>query len=235
MSTRTIALAACALLLACVVSAAEPPPYVMFQNKDLNGDGKREAIRLVADKQKRGAYILTVNGQQLRDRCSDHVSGFRIIDIDRRDRYKEVAVYSHSDGDYNYTALYWYDGTHLHRVGGVGDLTVLGNGTVIDGQWMGFWEREQKCVLDRQHRLRDIAQALYKVDKGGMTLAPFKLYKSRDYKRVAVTVPRGTWVRVLYCDCRGDHRNWNYLVRTDRGVRGWTRRGVDNIDLPRAA
>ena len=100
--------------------------------------------------------------------------------------------------------------------------------------WVGFWTRTQRYVLGRDHKLRVVPQKTYRVDRAAPALKDFSLYTSRDYRHVRARVRKGSQVRVLLCDCRGDWADWNYLVKTASGARGWVRHPNRVIELPSA-
>lgn len=228
---RHLLLLAGLALVPVVASARADPQYVWRTSKDLDGDGRREAISLTLENEARGIFTVHVGGEQVRDRLGEGLRGLRIVDVDRRDRYKEIAVHTDGPSDDYAELLLWYDGKHLHRVGLVeGWVEVAGDGRVVGREHHEFWTLPRPYRLGRDHRLREVPQRYYGLDVAANVLRPFALYREATRRSAVATVRPGARVRLLRYDSRRDV----YYGRTDRGVYGWLRVTPELMALPYA-
>ena len=212
------------LVVAASVVRAEGPEFVMSATADLDGDGKADKIVLTPLERKcrgRGAFTLTVNGASITDSVVNKADGFKIMDIDENDRYKEVAVHDRGINGGTYF-FFWYNGQELHRTSmDVPDPRLLGHGIVLVRGWQGFWPRLDKYVLTPQHTLKLIPQDLYWVGQEASVREGFPIYSTRKMDRVQARPRVGSDVLIVLCDCEGDLGEWHYLIKTEQGQLGW--------------
>ncbi len=213
------------LVMAASVVRAEGSEFVMSATADLDGDGRPESITLTPLERRGGAFTLTVDEASVTDRLWDHVFGFKVVDIDEADRYKEVAVCTFGPSDDPQYFYFWYNGTELHRSGKVaGSPKLLGHGIVLVHCWMGFWYRVDKYVLTSQHTLRPVPQEFQWVGVEGTVQESFPIYSTHALDRVQARVRTGSKVLVVLCDL-GEARfeDDRYLLKTERGQLGWVK------------
>jgi hypothetical protein len=209
------------LLCPLLAQAAEPTSST---SADLDGDGKPEAISLQWQEGE-GTFTLKVAGKTLQGQAPDtEVHGVTVVDLDRGDTWKEVAVnMGVTDGDAR-CVLYGFDGKSLKALGEVHALTeVSGNGIILSDSWRGFWNLREKYVLDRKAwKLRHVPQELYFVGAEGTVKQSFALVRSRTDNAVVANVAPGSKLSVLagVPGARGAPV-W-YLVKSATGLMGWT-------------
>ncbi|SEU21807.1 FG-GAP repeat domain-containing protein [Stigmatella erecta] len=210
------------LLCPLLVQAAEPTSST---SADLDGDGKPESISLRWEEGE-GTFTLKVAGKAVQGKAEDtEVHGVTVVDLDRGDKWKEVAVnMGLTDGD-AHCVLYGFDGKSLKELGGVHALTeTSGNGIILSDSWMGFWNRREKYVLDRKAwKLSHVPQELYAVGAEGTVKQSFALVRSRTDGAVVANVAPGSKISVLAAGAPGPQGapRW-YLVKSATGLLGWT-------------
>jgi hypothetical protein len=106
--------------------------YSINGTYDLNGDGEADSINavLIADN-KDGSYI-EVNGMKVELNFYNPTGAAKIIDLDSRDAYTEVAIFDDgASGDPAFTFIR-YDGTKLYTVGTIDRYALMdGQGKFI--------------------------------------------------------------------------------------------------------
>lgn len=165
-SIPTISMVVITLLISiATVASGGELEFKWRDSVDLNGDGLQEKISLhkVGDF---GKFILKIGRHQISGKLYEEVYGFTIVDINKADKYLEVAVYTPGLSDFGEYMIYWYNGRKIAKVGDLLSrwrLTIKGNGIVYEKGWMGFWTNMDKYVLAGNHTLRKIPQPFYYV------------------------------------------------------------------------
>jgi hypothetical protein len=74
--------------------AATAQTFSMSASADLDGDGKVDKITLqpIADDSSR--YRLRVGSASIEGKLGDEADGLQVIDLDTRDRFREIAVHT---------------------------------------------------------------------------------------------------------------------------------------------
>lgn len=222
--------AVCVLLLgisnARADSAWNREVLVQSARVDLDGDGRREHIRLrpvkyrLNNRWENSKYRLLVNEQVIWD-WGNNTRGFYIANIDRRDRYKEIIVSSSDGSDWASERLFAFMGKRIRRVNRepLSSLTFKGNGFVTTWGWQGFWGSEETYRLNEQHTLTWLPRRFYPV-RGALVsprlLKPMALHQYQQINTLIRMLPAGLPVKIT----RSDLRDW-YEVRAPHGTRGW--------------
>lgn len=220
--------------LARADSAWDRNKLVFAAKIDLDGDGRKEEIRLQNFKKKYGerwevtpVFRLDVNGQSLFDRAGgEGIVGFGLANLNRADRWKEIFVCSPTLGDTLSLSLYRWQKGELHRVGVVDDAVFLGNGRVrCYTSPGGFSSTTYYYRLNSQGKLVEVPQRLYRLEiyrndqkKEQWVEASKPLFlRSKPKKgKVSATFSKGTRFHILYTDLK----DW-YFVRSLQGTTGW--------------
>lgn len=119
---------------AMLVSASYTETAKEF-TRDLYLDGTEENVKITVDGE---SYAVTVNDiTVLGGRCETAASRYYVIDIDKNDSFKEIAVVEKDFGD-STLAIYRYTGKTLYLMGtvdSVGDIAVRTDSTPIGDDW----------------------------------------------------------------------------------------------------
>ncbi len=103
--------------------------------RELYMDGTEESVKITTNGE---SYAVTVNDVTvLGGECDTAQSRYYVIDIDKNDSFKEIAVVEKDLGD-SALAIYRYTGTTLYlmgRVESVGDIAVRTDNTPIGDDW----------------------------------------------------------------------------------------------------
>jgi hypothetical protein len=148
------------------------------------------------------------------------------VDIDTSDKYKEIAVHNPGPSEDDEYAIYWYDGKSIKAMGVLSRWPKLfGNGIVLVDDWMGFWSKKDKYVLNKKTRgLELIPQEFYYVGAEATVKEIFPIYETRDGSTIVANLAPKSKILILLCDCSpGEYMDKWYLIKSETGILGWTR------------
>ena len=206
---------------------ATPKTTIQTATADLDGDGKVDKItlKLFFKYGEAGSYALQVNNAMIKGDLTPPIEGFKIIDIDKSDKFKEIAINTPGPSDDYESIVFWYDGKALKQVAHFdGVASFYGHGVVDIRDWMGFWEIHRRYTLDSKTRtLKEIPQQFYSVGSKAKVREAFKIYARQEQigKKGAapiVTLRAGGSATVLLWDPVSKY----YLVKTDSSILGWS-------------
>jgi len=124
-----------------------------FARTDLNGNGRLETIEVwnIFDS---GIFILKVGHTSIKGKFDSPVDGFKIVDIEPEDKYKEIVVHTLGDSDDPQNLVYWYNGRTLKEMGRlVGSAYFSGNGIVlVNDETNSGNQKQKKYVLNQKSR-----------------------------------------------------------------------------------
>lgn len=203
---------------------------------DLNGDGKTEEIS-ISGVTESGDFVLSVGRVSIKGTLTaGEADGFTIVDIDTTDEYKEIAVHTPGPSDDDEYLIYWYDGKLIKEVGRLSRWPkFFGDGIVHVGDWMGFWSKREKYVLDKKTRiLQLVPQELYYVGIEAKVRGSFPIYKTRGDSTIVANLKPPSKVLILLCDpsptSKGETDDYFddyfcdwYLIKSETGIVGWAR------------
>ncbi len=234
----------CTLLFSLLAFSSFAFDFKVREMVDLNGDGTPEDVTISGITEE-GNFTLRVGGVSVRGKLEMGESdGFVIVDIDTSDRYKEIAVHTSGPSDDDEYIIYWYDGRSIKEVGRLSRWPVFpGNGIVYVDDWMGFWKKRDKYVLDKNTRkLRLVPQELYYVGVEARVNKSFPIYKTRDRNEILANLKPNSKIIILACYLYSgapsiqrspdDYlKDW-YLIKSETGLLGWTTFKVllDNLE-----
>ncbi len=230
MRNNLFALAGMVLLLSALCSAKDKD--VFSAKVDLNGDGKIDIISISPKKHVRFAqYTLTVNGTTVPCMLSETVDGIRIIDIDKKDKYKEIEAYTYGPSDDFASRLFRWDGKRLIDMGDIpGWAKLLGSGRIAVQYWVGFAYKNEVYGVDAKTvKLRLIEAAdLLEMGSKTTTSAKLTLYTSPKCVTPIAEVASGKPVTLVAGKelpsktPRKDYGDgYSILVKTKSGLLGW--------------
>jgi len=142
-------------------------------NEDLNGDGRKENVKLQFADEYRNEYVLEVNGLRCKGYGDNMDENIFIVDIDKKDNIKEIALQEYGPSDDPATVFYMYDGRTLVKIGKLAGNCVepgniKGDGIVIAqerGIMLHTWFYNKNYKLGKNHMLeglnRDFYESLY--------------------------------------------------------------------------
>ena len=207
--------------------------------EDLDGDGKNERIEIniLDDDGDYSSFILKIGKAIINGKHSYNVTGFKVVDIDKGDSQKEVAVYTPNANGPDEYIIYKYDGNSIKQVGATGSTTTFnGDGTVEVESYMAFYDKKDTYKYDRdkdelvweerkEYEINIETKALEEVTLSGGTL------KTGQPVRITKAVIKDN------CEKTGPY-SWElcdeFYVVSDDGVEGWVTLEdmMGKIDLP---
>ncbi|QQR44602.1 hypothetical protein JKA73_00130 [Myxococcus xanthus] len=222
-NASVLAVMTCSLLTAPLAIADDTAP-VKSASVDLNGDGTPEAVSIQFDEPK-NEFILKAGSATIRGPGDDNEpAGVFIVDLDSRDKRKELVVRT-GQTDYDQRSyIYGFDGKALKLLGTVPALTeAKGNGIILSDSWQGFWNRRDKYAVDaKTGKVSEVPQDLYAVGVEATVKQSFPLARSRTDKSAVATLAQGSKIQVLAAAPSGRKgEDYLYLVKSSTGLLGW--------------
>lgn len=213
------------LVTALVFNTLNAQDFIFTTTIDLNSDNKTEIVKVeITDNPYE--FRLLIEKKEVLGKFNDgDTDGFKVIDINTHDNYREIAVHtpgSSSDDEY---MIYWYDGKdiifmdHLSRW-----PTFNGNGIVYLNNWEDFWSSRDKYVLNNSDRkLKKIEQFAYYVGITVKVKKGFVIYKEKDLSNKVALLSEGSEIMLILCDkTNKEYFNYKYLIKSKSGLLGWS-------------
>ena len=216
---------------------------LITKNFDLDSDGQPDEILMIArDFTSPDAlgdtyeeYELLVNEISYRGYSSDFEPRFNIVDLDKNDRYREIAVSEYGESEDPATTFLKYDGSSLDVIGsipgfygkryengfadGIGSVGIDGSGTISTIKFSAFlmtWSYEAKYRFENGTLLTEIEKELYPLNHEVTMLSDLTLKKSRTDTSDGLTLKKGEVVTLKECD----NKTW-VSVANAAGEIGW--------------
>lgn len=199
---------------------------------DLNGDGIEEKVEIFISKEEPFKFELKVNDINIKGSFGEsdfECDGFMIVDIDTSDKFKEIAVHSPGPSDDDVYIYYHYDGKNLKEIGRISRWPIIkGNGIIYVKDWMGFWEKVEKYVLDNiSWTLLRVPQEFYYVGIEGKVKESFPIYQNRSYKEIVANLAKDSKILILACAPQNkDFLERDYLLKSETNLLGWCKERV---------
>lgn len=228
-TTKAVILIGFVIIVHVPLLYAQENSFKFKTEEDLDGDGKKEEIVLKPVSEK-GDFILAVNSTSIFGKLGEEaVDGFIVVDVDQRDRYREIAVHNPGPSSDDMYCLYWYDGSTIRKMGVLSRWpTFPGNGIVLVDDWMGFWSKRDKYTLDPKTRqLVLIPQEFYYVGVEGIVKEQFPIYRTREGNDIIANLKKESSILILAWAPTKNKKSVNspegwYLIKSSTGLLGWT-------------
>ena len=218
-----ITLATLSMFFTCITSAQQ---FNFSDRLDLNSDEKVDVISL-GDGPDSYDYILRINSSEIIGSFEDgETNGFQIVDINKWDKYKEIAVHSPGSSSDDVYDIYWYDGSEIIFMKRLSRWpTFLENGIVYVDGWRGFWTQRDKFVLNNKtRRLELIPQYAYYVGIMVKVSTSFPIFRTRHLQDQVALLKENTEIELLMCDLNNsDWQNQLYLIKSSSNLLGWAK------------
>jgi hypothetical protein len=210
---------------------------------DLNGDGVKDSIDLSHVKshrptpQQQTMFDLQINDASIQGSFDSEelFDGFAIVDIDKSDKYKEIAVHTPGPSDDDEYLIYWYDGSSIKEVGHLSRWPrFTGNGIVYVNGWVSFWQDTDKYVLTKQRTLQLVPQPFHYVGMKCKVKTSFPIYESINSRSIVANLRSGSQIFVVLGDISNTENSRTfYLVRSESNLLGWVEESnlISNTDL----
>ena len=228
-----------AAMMCIAVAARAGGMFAAFFSRDLDGDGRDEAVSFQADSDHMGgaccSFAITVDGVRYPHHGVGIVRPAFVVDIDSTDTYHEIAVEEYGPSDDDATYLFRYDHGALVEIGelpgrqrnGVGDLVIDGSGVITGrcrGNLLQTWFYPCRFQVGTDGRLEQEREQWHPVRTPLTVLQPIDLRAAPDDGRVVARLRPGDKVTLV----ASDDERWSMIEFAD-GQRGWFE--VSNIDI----
>ena len=229
----------------CSLSAQELTTKT--QNVDLDGDGILDKISLniIYAGEDYSSFLLTVNKAETLDKHSYNVDGYEIIDIDKSDKQKEIAVHTPNANGPDEYIIYRYDGENIKRIGSTHSFTKFnGDGTLDVETYMSFWTKNDRYVYNRdKNELEWIEKKEYDINEEYTVIDDFSILPSIGSANTNGFVKKGEKIRITKaiitdnCDKTGAYSEelcdeFYYVTEDGRGGMATLEDLIGKVDLP---
>jgi hypothetical protein len=212
------------VLLLGINISLDAEDFIFKSSTDLNGDNKPEEISLT-NIDETTEFYLEISGKKIQGKFDEEPSdGFIIIDIDKHDKYKEIAVHTPGPSSDDEYFIYWYDGEAIQKTAHLSRWPkFLGNGIVYVDGWLGFWSRRDKYVLNNSTReLEKVPQFAYYVGVKATVKNSFPIFKDKELTEKVASLSKNSEIEILLCDM--ENKTWKehiYLIKSKSNLIGW--------------
>jgi hypothetical protein len=211
--------------------------------EDIDADQTQEHIRLQILPS--GKYTLFVGKSSVRgsfpalDSFDEPKINLRVVDLDTRDKSKEIEIHIISSGDSMLDAnvvFYRQVDNKLKKIFSTSSSSVpavQGNGVLYVTRWMGFWNRLEKYSFDKNQKVfLPVEQAFFYVGTSATISSSIRIYKERNTKKIVAKLIPESQVVILLADPQAE---W-FLIKSVTGLLGWVHEDAlsTNIILPNA-
>jgi hypothetical protein len=210
---------------------------------DLNKDGSNDSILYSVDTTKttnhQSIISLKINNTEYEDKLfgelgfymdNANIEWYYIVDIDKSDNFKEIAILDEGPSGDPETYFLRYDGQKLIYIGSVPDFPntpnckIMGNGTVAAGcglKILQTWSAPMKWKLDENGCLKVVHEDMYYPYNYTAELVPellkdFSVYIKPDLKADKISISAGSMVTFIATD----NEHW-VCLKTEDGKEGW--------------
>ncbi len=214
------------ILLFLNIAILQSQNFVFSAQADLNSDNIIDKISLTQNDDM--SLTLTVNNIKKNfdfEYDFDEVSGFKIIDINKNDIFKEIEVAAYGPGGEGFLKLFWFDGKIIHLMNTFkASLTVNGNGIVYADNQESFWIRRRKFTLNKaMHKLTETPQFAYYVGVKNIIVKNYvSIFADENLTKKTATLSKNSKIEILLCKKhKTDYNNDIYLIKSKSGLTGW--------------
>ena len=199
--------------------------FIFSTTVDLNSDNKTEIVK-VENTDNLHEFRLTIDNNEILGKYEDgDTDGFKVIDINTRDKYKEIAVHTPGSSSDDVYMIYWYNGKEIIFMDRLARWpTFNGNGIIYLNNWEGFWSSRDKYRLDDTSRkLIRIEQFAYYVGDTVKVKKGFVIYKEKELINKVALLSDGSEIMLILCDKTNQrYFDYTYLIKSKSGLLGWS-------------
>lgn len=189
---------------------------------DLNGDKKTDSIKFECEPGDSN-FTLNINGSTFTGNGDNLDGSIFLCNIDKDDKYKELAITESGPSDDSATHFFYYDGKEIvpmGRVQGSGySIKIDGSGvftTSTRGEILQTWFYTDKYRLSKEHKLENIPQEMYTMNTVVTVRKPISLKKDKNDSSETLDLAPFDIVLIR----ASDNKEW-CLVEDSSGNKGW--------------
>ena len=190
---------------------------------DLNGDGKKDSIKLSVYSDG-DEYSLTVNNSTIDGTGCNVENAIYLLDINSKDKYKELAITEAGPSSDYVTYFYYYDGKSLKYMGEIsgdcGDMKLDGSGnftSVSRGNVLQTWFYVDHYKMSNSHKIENIPQKYYRMNTMVTLKTSINVLKEASASSgKAYTLKTGSKAILL----ETDDKQWCSIL-SENGQKGW--------------
>lgn len=201
----------------------DPSSKLQEFTADLDGDNQNETISLYYNSNQ--LNTIEINGQLLSinlfDGFGEDSVHMRVIDLNKKDKYKEIEYKEDIANDFEHIVLLSYKNNKIVKLIDYGFFTGVnydysGNITFSRrSQLLYTWGYKEKYTYDGTS-LKHIPTKYYELNSYATVVVPIKVQNSTTDKRVPFTLKKGEKVKIVTADGKG----WFKLINSKKKA-GW--------------
>lgn len=187
---------------------AEESKKVSSSKYDLDGDGKKDSLSITFQADEYDyyyAYRIKINKTSSKKiQCFAYANKIELIDIDKKDKYKEIVISFMAENDVQYMRLYRWTGKSIVLLGELdggrinnSNVKFSGDGnirTYLRTDILGTFNYYKKYKLQSKSPwIKPIAQSVYQTTDSltATVIKPFKAYSSPQAKKPDISLKKG--------------------------------------------
>ncbi len=210
------------------------PPAKGEATADLDGDGTPETVRVTYSGLEESKWEIGVR-EAVMSSYYEMPEGAYVVDINKADKQREVAITDHGPSSDDHTQLFTYRSGEVVKIGSVSGILFAGDGkgrvSTYARSWQGpllTWFFRIEYQLDDAGRLAMMPTRWYASDLPLKTKQAMQLYDKPDADEPGVTLQAGTEVIMDLSDIS----TWFHLKAAD-GTEGWIKyQNGENLVFP---
>jgi hypothetical protein len=217
---------------------------------DLDGDGNADPVALTCPAElleadgvpveAGGQFTLRIGEASTEGELFSMVNGVESVDLDFTDMLTELQVFTYGPSDDLESVYYGYEGGRIHEIGHLeGGTTEDHYGEVETASYCHTegWTWHRRFALTEGRTFEPVEEKLYTVGEELTTPEALTVYTTDKCSKELATLPAGSDVLVVACDCRDGWRGaeegaWRYIVVLPDGRPGWIKSPL--VGLPMA-
>lgn len=212
------------LIFMCLANSISAEEIIKKLAVDLNGDGKIDNIKCVFPEEYGNSYELTINDKSVEGEGENLNGTIDVVDIDKYDGYKELAISQSGPSDDFATTYYAYDGINIINMGmleGDKDILIDGLGKILEptrNETLITWFVYVPYCLNLKHEFQEIPEKIhYAVYPHKVkVIKAFKLKKVNNSSAAEIALNPGEVINLI-----GLADNGWILVKTSNESEGW--------------
>lgn len=217
------------------------------QNEDLDGDGVKDKITLniIYNEEDYSSFLLQINNAEVLDKHSYNVDGYAVIDLDKSDNQKEIAVHTPNANGPDEYIIYTYDGKNIKRIGSTHSFTKFnGDGTLDVETYRSFWTKNDRYIYDKEKdELEWVSRKEYDINEEYTVIEVFTIFPVMGSANTNGFLKKGEKIRITKaiiaddCNKTGAYSDelcdeFFYVTEDGRGGMVTLEDLIGKVDLP---
>lgn len=187
--------------------------------EDIDGDEKKEKVLICIgnDAEKDYTFTIYINNKKMLSDYIERVDRIGVVDIDSKDEFKEIEIYSVGPSDDFISRFYRFEKNKVKFMGELSRLAWIEDGLLYVHDWTGHWSISRKYYIDRDGKFQEVNQPFYWVGLKLKIEKEIPVYFSPEKKSIVDVAKKGEEISIIF------EKEGNLLVKTQKDLVGWVK------------